>query len=607
MRAPGGDAMMAFAIAGVLLAAAMRNIIPPAPSTTVGIDLGTTFSCVAIFDRGEVHVVQVEPNSTILPSAVALRAGEAPIVGRAALLAPAGYGVVYDAKRFIGRAHEPGMEAELAREVAQLPFSVVPGWSKERRRAETHILPNGMAAALGAEEVSAMVLRALRDAAERHIGRKVRSAVLAVPVDFTEAQRNATREAARLAGIEVLRLLHEPTAAAIAYGLHQRPTVTTVMVYDLGGGTLDVSLLTLDDGIFSVVAAAGNNFLGGQDVNRLLLRHFVAAGLPALSGAGAGALDDGAHASLFRSVEALKLALSEGCDCAGGCESGDDARVAVPLLLPGRPPSELSLSRAELEAAASAFLDAALLPVGQVLDELGISADQASARGGAARPGRALARQPRSTAHLLPPRPPLVSVRAGGRARAGGRLHAHPGGAQAARAAPRRQAAQLRAAARRGRRARDRDPGGRACRRQAGAGRRDRGRLHAQTSQRAPRGGGGSGGALTSSSVGGGRHSVAQHQARDRGERAAVALPSPFDCAIEMAEFPQRIAKARIALFCDYAFEDMVRAAARPCPQGASLRAALPLTVLAPALPRAARRTRRSPTRRSGSRRRARP
>ena len=385
MRAPGGDAMIAFAIAGCLLAAGLRNIIPPAPSTTVGIDLGTTFSCVAIFDHGRVHVIDVEPNSTILPSAVALRPGAPPVVGRAALVS-AGPGVVYDAKRFIGRAYEPGSEAELEREVAELPFRVVRGWSKERARLETHILPSGFETALAAEEVSAMILRRLRDAAEAHIGRKVRAAVLAVPVDFTEMQRNATREAARLAGIEVLRLLHEPTAAAIAYGLHQRPTVRSVMVYDLGGGTLDVSVLDLDDGIFSVVSAAGNNFLGGQDVNRLLLPRAKRSAQPALAD---GALGEAAHAALFAAVEELKVSLSGECDCVGQCESADDAPVRVALRIPGEAARTIGMSRTELEAAIAPFVERALLPVREVLAELNMTIQQVWVGGRDGRAGRA--------------------------------------------------------------------------------------------------------------------------------------------------------------------------------------------------------------------------
>ncbi|KAJ1636496.1 heat shock protein 70 family [Pavlovales sp. CCMP2436] len=348
----------------------MRNFVPEAPSTTVGIDLGTTFSCVAVFDQGRVHVIEVEPNSTILPSAVAVRQGSPPIVGRAAFFAE-GYGLVYDAKRFIGRAFEASEEAALALEAEQLPFSVRSGWSAERGRAETHILPRGHAAAIPAEEVSAIILRALKAAAEKHIGRKVRAAVLAVPVDFTEEQRNATREAARLAGIEVLRLLHEPTAAAIAYGLHQRPTVRSVMVYDLGGGTLDVSVLDLDNGIFSVASAAGNNFLGGQDVNRLLLAHVVARASPPL-----GALDGAAHAVLFRAVEALKIQLSDGCGCTGRCETPDDAEVSVPLQLSGRAAGLIGMSRAEFERVIGAFVERALLPVHEVLGEMQISIGQ---------------------------------------------------------------------------------------------------------------------------------------------------------------------------------------------------------------------------------------
>jgi hypothetical protein len=378
MKPPGGDMMMALAIAAVLLAAALRNFIPPAPSTTVGIDLGTTFSCVAVFDNGRVHVIDVEPGSTILPSAVALREGAPPLVGSAALESE-GLGLVYDAKRFIGRAYSPADADQLAAEAAQLPFDIVSGWSAERKRAETHILPRGFRVPLRAEEVSAMILRKLRAAAEKHIGRKVRAAVLAVPVDFTEEQRNATREAARLADIEVLRLLHEPTAAAIAYGLHQHPNVRSVMVYDLGGGTLDVSLLDLDNGIFSVVAAAGNNFLGGQDVNRLLSGHFAAYASPPFTPA---ELADAELANRLRAaVEQLKIDLSDGCDCAGVCATADDVVLSVEMR--GKGARTLSMSRAGFERVAAAFIERALLPVREVLAEMEIGFEQVRTRRGA--------------------------------------------------------------------------------------------------------------------------------------------------------------------------------------------------------------------------------
>lgn len=379
--------MMAAGLSLVVLAAALRNIIPPAPSTTVGIDLGTTFSCVAVFDHGRVHVIEVEANSTILPSVVALKDGSDPIVGRAAHAAGPDYGIVYDAKRFIGRAYDDEAPESLALEAAQLPFDVVRGWSEERRRAETHILPRGAPRPVRAEQISAMVLEKLRRAAEGHIGRPVRAAVLAVPVDFSEAQRNATREAARLANVEVLRLLHEPTAAAIAYGLHDRPSVRTVMVYDLGGGTLDVSLLHLDNGIFSVVSAAGNNFLGGQDVNRILARHFLTDAASPL----AGREEDHATAAALRAaVERLKVALSSRCECTGECRRPADAEVSVPVELGGGERPMITLSRQGLERLIEPFVNAAMAPVDELLAELEMSIDDVRAR--PARPALACAR-----------------------------------------------------------------------------------------------------------------------------------------------------------------------------------------------------------------------
>lgn len=368
------DVLIALGISAALLAAALQKIIPPAPSTAVGIDLGTTFSCVAVFDRGVVQVISVEGNGTILPSVVALHADHAPIVGTEAWKS-VDASVIYDAKRFIGRRLEGAgvISADLADEVEHLPFDVVPRWSSARGQYEPHILPRSWAKEpISPERVSSMVLGKLRDAATAHIGRKVRSAVLAVPVEFSESQQNATREAAQLANIEVLRLLHEPTAAAIAYGLHERPSVQSIMVYDLGGGTLDVSLLNLENGILSVVAASGDSILGGQDINGILMHHF---GKEALQRPGGCPDRQRGQLALREAVERLKVQLSEGCDCSGRCESGLDTPSSVDVDLCGLV-VRLSLTRRQFDTLVEDFADRAMRPIDEVLADVGIGVDE---------------------------------------------------------------------------------------------------------------------------------------------------------------------------------------------------------------------------------------
>ena len=277
----------------VLLAASLQQMLPPPPSSTVGIDLGTTFSAVAVFDDGEITVIPSAYGSTILPSVVFVPDnGSEPILtgDRARPAAAASPGtLVYDAKRLIGKAYDPARTPDEAR---GLPFDVVAAAPREwdglppppksappsprpSAEARLQVWAGGQRVLLAPEEVGALVIRELKGAAEAHVGRPVTQAVLAVPVGFGASQIAATRRAAHLSGLEVLRMIHEPTAAAMAYGLHNQAHALTVMVYDLGGGTLDVSLLNLNNGIFEVMAAAGDNRLGGQDFSAALLERIL--------------------------------------------------------------------------------------------------------------------------------------------------------------------------------------------------------------------------------------------------------------------------------------------------------------------------------------------
>jgi Fe-S protein assembly chaperone HscA len=227
----------------------------------VGIDLGTTNSLVAHMEAGAPRVIAGPDGDPLVPSVVCFPPGSEPLVGNAARRALPAHPdrAVYSAKRLMGKGI-----ADVAAELPLLPYSV----SGEA----DGVLRIGVAGrTLTPPEVSAMVLRQLKSNAEAALGVEVRQAVVTVPAYFNDAQRQATRDAGRIAGLEVLRLVNEPTAAALAYGLDKRRE-GVVAVYDLGGGTFDISILRHHDGLFEVLATGGDTHLGGDDIDNLMLR-----------------------------------------------------------------------------------------------------------------------------------------------------------------------------------------------------------------------------------------------------------------------------------------------------------------------------------------------
>jgi molecular chaperone DnaK len=229
-------------------------------ATAVGIDLGTTNSVIAAWQGGEPVVIPNVEGSRTTPSVVAFTEGGERLVGqlarRQSIMNPKG--TIYSAKRFIGRRFD-----EISEEAKAVSFDVVAGPSGEAR-----IEVRGKQYA--PEEISAQVLRKLADDAGKFLGERVKEAVITVPAYFNDAQRNATKDAGRIAGLEVLRIINEPTAAALAYGLDKKGH-ETVLVFDLGGGTFDVSLLDVGDGVVEVRATAGDSHLGGDDFDRRLV------------------------------------------------------------------------------------------------------------------------------------------------------------------------------------------------------------------------------------------------------------------------------------------------------------------------------------------------
>src|ERR1700691_384381 len=230
----------------------------------VGIDLGTTNSVIATMEGGQPTVIPNAEGSRTTPSVVAFTQQGERLVGqiarRQAILNPKG--TIYSAKRFIGRRFD-----EVASEVNAVSFDVVPGPDGAARLKIQDRL-------YAPEEISALVLRKLAEDASKFLGERVTEAVITVPAYFNDAQRQATRDAGRIAGLEVLRIINEPTAAALAYGLDRKGS-ETVLVFDLGGGTFDVSVLDIGDGVVEARATAGDTHLGGDDFDRRIVDHLA--------------------------------------------------------------------------------------------------------------------------------------------------------------------------------------------------------------------------------------------------------------------------------------------------------------------------------------------
>lgn len=236
----------------------------------IGIDLGTTYSCVGIFRDDRIEIIANDQGNRTTPSFVAFTDTER-LIGDAAknqvAMNPAN--TVFDAKRLIGRKFQ---DAEVQADMKHFPFKVIekagkPVISVEFKGEEKQFTP---------EEISAMILTKMRETAESYLGGTVNNAVVTVPAYFNDSQRQATKDAGLIAGLNVLRIINEPTAAAIAYGLDKKTEgERNVLIFDLGGGTFDVSLLTIEEGIFEVKSTAGDTHLGGEDFDNRLVNHFV--------------------------------------------------------------------------------------------------------------------------------------------------------------------------------------------------------------------------------------------------------------------------------------------------------------------------------------------
>ncbi|CAI0402779.1 unnamed protein product [Linum tenue] len=240
----------------------------------IGIDLGTTYSCVGVWQNDRVEIIANDQGNRTTPSYVAFTDTER-LIGDAAKnqVAMNPHNTVFDAKRLIGRKFsDPSVQADMK----HWPFKVIPGPGDKPMIVVQH---KGEEKQFAPEEISSMVLIKMREIAEAFLGQNIKNAVVTVPAYFNDSQRQATKDAGSIAGLNVLRIINEPTAAAIAYGLDKKASSRgekNVLIFDLGGGTFDVSLLTIEEGIFEVKATAGDTHLGGEDFDNRLVSHFVA-------------------------------------------------------------------------------------------------------------------------------------------------------------------------------------------------------------------------------------------------------------------------------------------------------------------------------------------
>ena len=235
-------------------------------SKIIGIDLGTTNSVVAVMEGGEPIVIPSAEGERTVPSVVAINANGERMVGRSArnqaIINPTN--TIFSIKRFMGRKYN---DPEVQRTLNRVPYKVT-----EAPNGDVRVIMGGRE--YSPPEISAMILGKLKTDAEAYLGEKVTQAVITVPAYFNDAQRNATKDAGKIAGLEVLRIINEPTASSLAYGLDKKAN-ENIAVFDLGGGTFDISILDVGDGVFQVRSTSGDTFLGGDDFDQRLMEYLA--------------------------------------------------------------------------------------------------------------------------------------------------------------------------------------------------------------------------------------------------------------------------------------------------------------------------------------------
>ncbi|VDO23613.1 unnamed protein product, partial [Haemonchus placei] len=360
----------------------------PKYGTIIGIDLGTTYSCVGVYKNGRVEIIANDQGNRITPSYVAFAgdSGER-MIGDAAKnqLTINPENTVFDAKRLIGRDYaDKTVQADIKlwpfkntvfdakrligrdyadktvqADIKLWPFKIVdknnkPHVSLKVGKENKQFTP---------EEISAMVLGKMKEIAESYLGKEVKHAVVTVPAYFNDAQRQATKDAGTIAGLNVVRIINEPTAAAIAYGLDKKEGERNILVFDLGGGTFDVSMLTIDNGVFEVLATNGDTHLGGEDFDQRVMEYFIK--LYKKKTGKDLRKDNRAVQKLRREVEKAKRALS----------SQHQTKVEVESIMDGEDFSE-TLTRAKFEELNMDLFRATLKPVQKVLEDSDLKKDQ---------------------------------------------------------------------------------------------------------------------------------------------------------------------------------------------------------------------------------------
>ncbi|WP_289083131.1 molecular chaperone DnaK [uncultured Sulfitobacter sp.] len=322
----------------------------------IGIDLGTTNSCIAIMDGSQPRVIENAEGARTTPSIVAFTDDER-LVGqpakRQAVTNPDN--TIFGVKRLIGRRND---DADLAKDKKNLPFTVMDGGNGDawvQAKGEKY----------SPSQISAFILGKMKETAESYLGEEVTQAVITVPAYFNDAQRQATKDAGKIAGLEVLRIINEPTAAALAYGLDKKDT-QTIAVYDLGGGTFDVTILEIDDGLFEVKSTNGDTFLGGEDFDMRIV-NYLADEFKKTNGVDL-TQDKMALQRLKEAAEKAKIELS----------SASQTEINQPFISMGKDGSPLhmvmKLTRAKLESLVGDLIKASMKPCAAALKDAGLSA-----------------------------------------------------------------------------------------------------------------------------------------------------------------------------------------------------------------------------------------
>jgi len=320
--------------------------------TVIGIDLGTTYSCVGVMKNGRVEIIANDQGNRITPSYLAFTEDGERLIGDAAKnqLTSNPKNTVFDVKRLIGRDWS---DKTVQNDVKYFPFTLQNKNNKPHIKVET----GSGSKVMTPEEVSAAVLSKMKATAEEYLGHEVTHAVVTVPAYFNDAQRAATKDAGTIAGLNIIRIINEPTAAAISYGLNEKSgDEKNILVFDLGGGTFDVSLLTIADGVFEVVATNGDTHLGGEDFDQRIMDHFIKL-IKKKTGKDIRG-DARAVQKLRREVEKAKRALS----------TTHQTKLEVESLFDGQDFSE-TLTRAKFEELNIDLFRSTLNPVKKVLED----------------------------------------------------------------------------------------------------------------------------------------------------------------------------------------------------------------------------------------------